>query len=75
MKKLRLSFVDSDNMEVLSREQLKTIMGGDGSGYGNAVLCGTRSENGQCYCDFCDNVTYFPIYCDVPCDFYPCRLP
>jgi len=34
MKKLRLNFTDYDNTEVLSREQLKRIMGGDGSGNG-----------------------------------------
>lgn len=72
MKKLKLNFHDFDNTEVLSRDQLKKILGGDGSG--NVYLCGTRSYNGQCYCDFCDNVLYFPVMCDIPCSITPCHL-
>lgn len=78
MKKLKLRIDHLGNNDVLSREQLKMIVGGSGSGsggYDNAYLCGTQLTNGQCYCDFCDNVTHFPIYCGVPCPISPCRLP
>lgn len=80
MKRLKFKKLNFDDAQILSREQLKHVLGGDGygGGYGggeNAYLCGTRSYNGQCYCDICDNVTHFPIYCGVPCPVTPCRLP
>ena len=46
MKKLRLSFLDHDKAEVLSREQLKKIMGGDGSG--PAPRAGKTTLDGYC---------------------------
>lgn len=45
MKKLKLSFSDYGNAEVLSREQLKKIMGGDGSGDDGVV------PMAKCSCD------------------------
>ena len=52
MKKLKLSFQQLDNTEILSREQLKKVLGGvDGSGSMCNVYCGTGTGvtcSGQC---------------------------
>ena len=74
MKKIKLKALSLGATEVLTREQLKNVLGGDGSSTGNrsAYICGTRLNYGQCYCDFCDVDTYFPMWCDVPCNISPC---
>lgn len=47
MKKLRLRFQDFGDTEVLTREQLKKIMGGEGSGGGgNGCCCEHHVDNG-----------------------------
>ena len=47
MKKLKLSFRDLDNTEVLTREQLKKIVGGSGSsGCNNNNSNGSHSNSG-----------------------------
>ncbi len=47
MKKIRLNVADMEATEILSREQLKFIFGGSGSGSGSYVSCG---EVGKAYC-------------------------
>ncbi|NLR78213.1 hypothetical protein [Chitinophaga eiseniae] len=39
MKKLKLTALDLGAKELLTREQLKNVMGGDGSGSGGAGSC------------------------------------
>ena len=69
MKKIRLNVANLEGTEILSREQLKSIFGGSGSGSGSIpVLMGTRCYNNECYCDW-DNGT-----CDEPCDMAICGL-
>jgi len=59
MKKLKLSLPDFKNTEVLTRDQLKKIMGGDGSGEIDCVATGTLcyvEEDGTAYrCSIQDN--------------------
>ncbi len=72
MKKIKLPMQALSINDLLSREQMKKVMGGCGSGGGgSAYLCGTRYYDGQCYCDFCDSSTHQPVYCDVPCPVSP----
>lgn len=46
MKKLRLGALNYGNTEVLSREQLRKIMGGDGSGVSAGCCCEHHVANG-----------------------------
>ncbi|MBS0029977.1 hypothetical protein ACTJJ0_21060 [Chitinophaga sp. 22321] len=58
MKKLRLSLQQLSNVEVLSREQLKTLYGGDGSGAG--------SGNGSCLACYCGSTMSSCYYTTSP---------
>ena len=42
MKKIRLNAANLEATEILSRDQLKSILGGDGSGY-SGQSCGTSA--------------------------------
>lgn len=50
MKKLKLKALELNVEEVLTREQLKTIMGGEGSGSGDdaKVICSSCSTDNDC---------------------------
>lgn len=53
MKKLKLNFQDFGNTEVLTREQLKKIVGGDGSG-------------GPCVTNGCSRICHYTTYNNDP---------
>jgi len=71
MKKLKLKALELGANELLSREQLKNVMAGDGSGGGSGDGCSTSCTDGQnnhfgCYHD--------PIHnsCRCPSSGYSC---
>lgn len=78
MKKLKLKLQDIEGAEILSRDQLKTVMGG--SDEGGAVKCSTGpctltiqgsdgsyvTRNGTCQGDTALGGTYYArCFCDV----------
>lgn len=82
MKKLKLTALDLGAKELLSREQLKNVMGGDGSGSGTASCTYTQNcANGSVSCTsstgncsyMWDNTHTFTI--GVSCDGqqFPCK--
>lgn len=81
MKKLKLDLSSFSNIEVVSREQLKKIMGGDGSGGsggpGNScfVSCGTYPNMGaSCIGYACSTTSSGGQTIGINCDgtYYPC---
>ncbi|SDE20256.1 hypothetical protein SAMN04487894_12617 [Niabella drilacis] len=87
MKKLKLNLVNLEGTQVLTRDQLKRIMGGQGSGEGsgtidhcggaaNVSICGTCwTTDNKCLCDYCCKNgpdAGVPIVCGVACDASIC---
>jgi hypothetical protein len=50
MKKIRLNVANLEATDVLSREQLKSIFGGSGSGSGSSDGYTTCGEHGKPFC-------------------------
>ncbi|HVW99419.1 MAG TPA: hypothetical protein VHA52_03120 [Candidatus Babeliaceae bacterium] len=65
MKKLKLKALELGAMEVLTRQQLKSILGGDGSGSGSGNGC--PSGEAPCICNFVDEGCQVPTTCAHIC--------
>ncbi|TWF40655.1 hypothetical protein FHW36_104338 [Chitinophaga polysaccharea] len=68
MKKLKLKALDLGAKELLTREQLKNVMGGDGSGTKDCTndcgeALGECPEGLTCKSQLCDNGDYYVRVC------------
>ncbi len=65
MKKVKLKALEAGAKELLSREQLKNVLGGSGSGGGTCSnnVCGVFYEGGQVGNGFCGSIAGESCHC------------
>lgn len=69
MKKLKLSELNLSEAAVLTREELKKVLGGDGSGGGGGTTCLVCATPGRVGCRYRQDPTGDPT--EACCEIYP----